>query len=279
SRMGRRSLLPLLVAVAALLSVPAAAGTKSFQDCSGCPQMIVVPAGAFLMGSPQDEPDRNDAEGPQHRVVIAHAFAIGKFDVTRAQYGLFVASTGGHAVDPKCDWTNPRYRGEPFHQGPNEPVVCVNWADAKAYAAWLTARTGHAYRLPGEAEWEYAARAGSTTARPWGPTITHENANIGVDACCGPKTEGRDQWQFTSPVGSFAPNAFGLYDMIGNVWQLTGDCASDYADLSHLECDNRMVRGSGWLHGIGYARSAARAADIATRRAADIGFRVVRSLD
>jgi formylglycine-generating enzyme required for sulfatase activity len=211
-------------------------------------------------------------------MVIARPFAIGTFDVTRAQYGRFIAASGGGAVDAKCDWADPKSRGEHFRQRPDEPAVCVSWNDATAYAAWLTAMTGHRYRLPTEVEWEYAARAGSSTARPWGADISHDDANIGADVCCGPATGGRDVWRFTAPVGRFAPNRFGLYDMIGNVWQWTADCATDYAGAQPADCSRHMIRGGGWFHGADSARSAARVADVTGFRVADIGFRVARDI-
>jgi len=260
------------------MAVPASA-TEQFRDCAGCPDLVIVPAGMFSMGSPPDDPDHQDAEGPQHRVTVARRFAIGKFDVTREQYALFAAGTGGAALDPKCDWTDPKSRGEPFRQGPREPVVCVSWNDANAYAAWLSARTGHVYRLPSEAEWEYAARAGAATARPWGDAINRDDANYGSDKCCGPAVGGRDRWRFTSPVGSFAGNRFGLYDMLGNVWQWTQDCAADYAAAEKPDCSRHMVRGGAWFQAPDQIRSAARAADSADFRIGDIGFRVARDLD
>ena len=277
--------LPLLVSTLGFAAILLAASHASagppdiVRDCVGCPDMVVVPAGTVMMGSPAGEPGRNDDEGPQHSVTIAHAFAVGRIDVTRAQYGLFIAERGGDAVDPNCAWSDPKSHGESFHQGPDEPVVCVSWADAAAYAAWLSARTRHTYRLLGEAEWEYAARAGSTAARPWGAAITHDDANIGVDACCGAATAGHDVWRFTSPGGSFPPNRFGLYDMIGDVWQWTQDCAYDYADPTNRDCTRRLIRGGSWFHGIDFARSAARIADDAQFRHTDIGFRVARDLD
>jgi serine/threonine-protein kinase PpkA len=162
----------------------------------------------------------------------------------------------------------------------------VSWGDAQAYAAWLSRRTGKPYRLPSEAEWEYAARAGSTTARPWGPELTRDRANYGAEACCAPAAVGADKWRFTSPVGAFPANRFGLYDMIGNVWQWVEDCGHDRYDGAPADgsawvlgdCRTRMVRGGAWFQAPDSERSAARAADDAGFRIADIGFRVARSL-
>lgn len=236
--------------------------------------MVVIPAGSFVMGSPPGEPGRDDFEGPQHRVAIAHEFAIGKFDVTRAQYARFVSNTNYGSTNPKCDWTKPKFRGESFAQGPDEPVVCVSWSDATAYTAWLASMTHRPYRLPTESEWEYAARAGSTTARPWGAGLTHDDANYGADSCCGPAVQGRDRWRFTSPVGSFPANHFGLFDMLGDVWQWTADCAHDYAGVEPDDCARRAARGGAWFQAPASLRSAARAIDQADFRIGDIGFRV-----
>lgn len=270
--------LPLFVIAAATsLSFPVQAG-GDFRDCAGCPEMIAVPAGSFVMGAPPDEPGRDDSEGPQHRVAVTHGFAIGKFDVTRAQYALFVADTKRNFTDPKCDWANPKSRGERFAQRPDEPVVCVSWNDATAYAAWLARKTHRPYRLPSEIEWEYAARAGSTTARPWGAGLNHDNANYGTDTCCAPAVQGRDRWRFTSPVGSFPANRFGLFDPLGNVWQWTADCAHDYGGTVPDDCSKRMSRGGAWFQAPDSVRSAARAADDPDFRIGDIGFRVALDL-
>jgi len=256
---------------------------QGFADCPACPRMAVLPEGSFTMGSPKGEPGHDSAEEPAHQVNIAR-FAIGRFDVTRAEYAVF-ASEAGIDADAKCNWHSPKIHGEALAQTGNDPVVCVNWADANAYAAWLVRKTGRHYFLPSEAQWEYAARAGTTTARPWGDAVTHESANYGADVCCSAAQSGRDRWLYTSPVGSFPPNAFGLSDMIGNVWQWTEDCAEDYArtprDGSAAKsggCTKHIVRGGGWFHGPDAARSATRVADDSTRRATDIGFRVAAEI-
>jgi formylglycine-generating enzyme required for sulfatase activity len=275
---------PLLL-LAAALAGSAAAHRGPFRDCADCPLMRVVPAGTFLMGSPDREAGRQPVEGPQHRVTIARPFAIGIFDVTRAQFAAFADATG-HASDPKCDWRSPKVRGQPINQGDNDPVVCVSDHDAHAYTAWLSAKTHHSYRLPSEAEWEYAARAGSRAARPWGDANARDFANYGSDQCCAAFVSGRDRWAYTSPAGSFPANAFGLYDMLGNVWQRTEDCGhEDYSGaptdgsawVSGGDCSTRIVRGGAWFASLDQLRSAVRAADPAEFRKNDIGFRVVRS--
>ena len=272
----------LAFAVAALS--PAYAGT--FQDCPNCPLMRVIPAGSFLMGSSDREAGHQRAEGPQHRVGFARPFAMAVYDVTRAQFAMFARETG-FVSDSKCNWRSPAPRGHPLNQTDNDPVVCISYSDAEAYAKWLSSKSGHNYRLPTEAEWEYAARAGSSTTRPWGNANARDFANYGTDQCCAAFAAGRDRWLYTSPVGSLRPNAFGLYDMLGNVWQRTEDCGhADYSGapsdgsawLTGGDCTTRIVRGGAWLASLDLLRSAARAADPADFRKSDIGFRVVRSL-
>ena len=169
-----------------------AAGSRhdeSFRDCADCPEMVVIPAGEFTMGAPAGEMGRYDEEGPQRRVQVRR-FAASKFDVTRGQWALFVAAAN-HATQGGCSWSglpggepdapNPAasWRNLGFAQENSHPVVCVTWNDAQDYLNWLSGRTGHPYRLLTEAEWEYAARAGSTTPYPWGESASHEHANYG----------------------------------------------------------------------------------------------------
>jgi sulfatase modifying factor 1 len=252
--------------------------TATFRDCTDCSLLKRIPAGRFRMGSPYDEPGRQDNEAPPHRTAIAHSFALGVYDVTRADYARFVEATGYAPTNPRCDWRHPRFRGASLEQAPDEPVVCVSWSDANAYLRWLSAKAGHTYRLPTEAEWEYAARAGSATARPWGPDADPQRANTALAPGDAP-SDAKTRWPYTSPVGSFPPNHFGLFDMLGNVWQWTADCgtAADAAK-PNVPCQYHVVRGGGWFHPPAMARSAARAADETDFRVTDIGFRVARSL-
>lgn len=215
---------------------------QEFDDCAGagwCPRMVVVPTGNFTMGSPDSEPGRYDIEGPQRRVSVRQ-FAAGKFHVTRGQWAAFVAATSrgtragcawtgrtGSKPDPEGSWSNLG-----FAQDDSHPVVCVSWEDAQDYVHWLSERTHSEYRLLTEAEWEYAARAGTSTPFPWGANASHDYANYGAEACCSTLASGRDQWLSSSPVGAFPPNAFGLYDMQGNVLQWVQDCfANSYEGL------------------------------------------------
>lgn len=273
-------LLPLILISAQGLAASKtdSASLRTFRDCANCVLMQVIPAGHFLMGSPKNEVGREAAEGPRRPVSIGHAFAIGVYDITVAQYARFVKATGYAPENPRCNWRSPKFRGTSLSQSANEPVVCVNWLDATAYIRWLSKLTGHTYRLPSEEEWEYAARAGSTTARPWGAYPDPNHANTGADTCCATQTRAGDHWAYTSPVGSFPPNAFGLYDMIGNVWQWTASCGSENHEADSAFCDTHIVRGGGWFHPPQMARSASRVADSEDLRVADIGFRVARDL-
>jgi len=239
---------PLIFAIATsacVLSAPPAwnqaiaKAPANFRDCPNCPEMVVVPSGSFMMGSPNSEAAGDATERPSHKVTI-HRFAIGKYDVTRAEYAAFVRATRrstqrgcwytgrpGPSPDSAGSWSSLG-----FAQTPRDPVVCITWRDAHDYLAWLSKRTGQKYRLPTEAEWEYAARAGTTTPYYWGRHADHQHANYGLDTEYGKGVaKGRDRWVFTSPVGSFPPNAFGLYDMSGNVLQMVEDCLKlSYAD-------------------------------------------------
>jgi formylglycine-generating enzyme required for sulfatase activity len=240
----------------------------SFRECAkDCPEMIVIPVGSFMMGSPASQPGHNDSEAPQHAVTIARPFAVSKFDITFADFdGCF--SVGG------C----PRPSDSGGGRG-TKPVINVDWDDAQNYVAWLSEMTGKTYRLLSEAEWEYAARAGTTTAYYWGDAIGKANA-LCLD--CGSRSDSQ-----TAPVGSFPPNAFGLYDMAGNVWQWVQDCYhGDYnrapADGSAWisgDCSHRGLRGGSWNSSSPYLRSAARVSGTAAvDRVNAAGFRVARTL-
>jgi formylglycine-generating enzyme required for sulfatase activity len=200
----------------------AAEAGSEFTDCADdCPQMIVVSAGKFIMGSPKNEAGRWDNEGPQREVMITKPFAVGKFTVTFDEWDACVTDGGGY-----------RPKDEVWGRG-RRPVINVSWDDAKTYVAWLSKKTGKAYRLLSEAEWEYAARAGTTTRYYLGNDIGTNNANC---KGCGSKWDDEQ----TAPVGSFKPNAFGLYDMAGNVWEWV-------EDVWHDNYDGAPTDGSAWL--------------------------------
>ena len=259
-------------------SSPSSPHLSSFNDCAGaawCPRMVVVPAGAFLMGSSDSEPGRGADEGPQHRVAV-RSFALGAFEISFAQWFACVDDGG-------CNG----YRPADFAPGQaNFPAVNISWRDAEAYARWLAAKTGRAYRLPSEAEWEYAARAGSTSPYPWGERADHAFANYGEDVCCAGRASGQDVWVRTAPVGAFPPNRFGLYDMQGNAWEWVADCYhSSYVGAPSTgetwespSCATRILRGGSWLFGPRVLRAAARRTHPDDVRTGSLGFRVARDL-
>ena len=242
----------------------------TFQECSQCPKMMVVPAGRFTMGSPVSEPGRYSDEGPQHTVAIAKQFAVGQYELTFADWDACVAGGG-------CNGYTPTDQG--WGRG-RRPVINVSWDDASAYVAWLSKKTGKPYRLLSESEYEYAARAGTATAYPWGDAIGTNNANCNG---CGSQWDGKE----TAPVGSFAANGFGLYDMVGNVWEWTEDC---YHDSYHGaptdgsawtrggDCSSRFLRGGSWINTPDGLRSAIRAGVATGSRINSLGFRVGRTL-
>lgn len=239
-----------------------------FRECAkDCPEMIVVPSGEFMMGSPEEEKGRAKNEGPQHKVTIARTFAVSKFDVTFDDWDACV-SVGG------C----PQVGDSGFGRGPR-PVTNVTWDDAQQYVAWFSKMTGRPYRLLTEAEWEYAARAGTSTTYFWGNEIGKGNANcIGCDSAW----ENRG----TSPVGSFKPNAFGLYDMTGNEWQWLQDCyhgdyngaPADGSAWTSGDCSLRIDRGGSWITGPPNLRLAFRGSYPAGSRNYSLGIRVARTL-
>ena len=279
---------------------------REFQDCAECPWMVVVPAGEYWMGSPAGEAGRNKDEGPRHRVRIGEVFAVGKYEVTRGEYGAFVRETG-RDMSGGCwvldvgagkwkkeeggSWVNAGY-----DQGDGHPVVCVSWADAKAYVAWLSEKTGKAYRLLSEGEWEYVARGGTETSWYWGDgeEVQCRHGNGGdatlkggygdwrwVTAAC------RDGSVHTSEVGRYGVNGYGMADMLGNVWEWVEDCwhenyegapADGSAWVTGGDCGKRVLRGGSWDGYPGDLRSAARFRYEARVRNHFYGFRVARTL-
>jgi formylglycine-generating enzyme required for sulfatase activity len=237
-----------------------------FRDCSDCPEMVVVPAGRFSMGLSPQEAERDlkllsrsevesfkyvfKEEQPLHSVGIAQPFGMGRYLVTRGEFAAFVRETGYEPLRGCAIFAN-RYRPNPvagwrapgFTQTDKDPVVCVSWKDAQAYVAWLNGKVRKPssagqdgpYRLPSEAEWEYAARGGTRTVWWWGDAISSNDA-----ACegCG------NQWddKQPAPVGTFFPNPFGLFDILGNVWEWTEDCWN-------LNYEGAPVDGSPWTSG------------------------------
>lgn len=273
-----------------------------FRDCPVCPEMVVIPAGNFTMGSSASEklwavnhgfsPGSVSDESPQHNVSL-RSFALGKYDVTRGEYAAFVRETGYPAGDGCYETSMPKsnkraaasWQNTGFTQTDRDPVVCVSWNDARAYIAWLNTKVRGStstdgdgpYRLPGEAEWEYAARGGTTTRFWWGD----DDSDAADHAWFKNNSDGHSH-----SVGLKSANPFGLYDIVGNVWQWTEDCYADtYAkaptDGSAAESPSgcmRVDRGSCWLYPAWFLRSAIRERNPADYRDAIMGFRVAKTL-
>ena len=272
---------------------------REFKECSVCPVMVGIPGGSFIMGSPPGEAGRFDTEGPQHEVSIK-AFALGKYDVTTEEFLLFLKETN-YQPEPCNKILNLRWRAEPrgfayppfVGQPPRWPAVCLDWADAHAYVAWLNEKAkaerpalagrDGPYRLPSEAEWEYAARAGTATARWWGEALGAGYANCNG---CGSRFDNR----VLADVDTFFPNAFGLYGVLGNAWQWVEDCWHEsYAGAPNdgraweaSNCTRHVVRGGSWNNLPIFVRSAARSGSEANGGEYDYssvaGFRLVRNL-
>ncbi len=236
-----------------------------FKDCETCPQMVVLPEGDFIMGSS----DRHHVENPAHPVSISQPFAMGRYEVT---FDEWIACMDAGACDDEVPDDHEWGLGR-------RPVINVTWWDAQTYVRWLTQSTGHKYRLPSEAEWEYAARAGTTTAYFWGDEATGLNTANCRD--CGPEISHQ-----TLTVGSFEANAWGLYDMHGNVWEWVADCwfpdhkgasANGTVRISD-KCRERQMRSGSWYYFSKNLRSSWRFKNDARVRSYGIGFRVVRVL-
>lgn len=269
------SLMVATVVVAALATsacapVPTAPTPDAvFRDCPKCPEMVVVPAGKFRMGSNTGDSD----ERPVHSVTIASAFALGKYEVTFDEWDACVADGGCKGYRPFDQYWG---RG-------NRPVIGLSWIDANEYASWLSRETNHRYRLPSEAEWEYAARAGTTTEYWWGNNIGANNANCDG---CGSRWDSLQ----TAPVGSFRANRFGLHDMLGNVREWVHDCElggggrgyrgvpTDGSAVVTQSCLRRVLRGGSFYLRPGYIRSAERDRSNFDFRYSHTGFRVARTV-
>jgi len=262
----------------------------NFQDCSACPEMVEIPGGSFLMGSSTNRGDRKDEDGPQQEVTVGR-FALGRYEVTRREFAAFANEVGfeggGCWYWDGNEWNQELSKNwqEPgFQQYENDPVVCVNWEDARRYTDWLTRKAGHEYRLPSEAEWEYAAREGASTIRVWSDSSTSVCglANVGdlalreaYPAILWPVYECNDRFVHTAPVGSFQSSVFGLHDMLGNAWEWTEDC---WDDRPTNNCTIRVIRGGSWYHGAERSSTAYRNGNNSWYRVSDRGFRVAKSL-
>lgn len=253
---------PVAVAPPVVEVAPAEAGSR-FRDCDVCPEMVVVAAGSFTMGSSESETGHQPDESPQRKVTLAAPFAVGRFEVTFDEWDACLADGG-------CD----EHRPDDQHWGRGRrPVVDVSWDAANAYTEWLSRKTGRPYRLLSEAEWEYAARAGATTPYSFGAAIARDQANFGGEK--------------TTEVGAYPASAFGLSDMHGNVWEWVEDCyAGSYRDaptdgtaVAPAGCDWRVVRGGAWNTTTPEnMRSAFRLRRVADSARENVGFRVARAL-
>ena len=247
----------------------------TFLDCFPCPEMVVVPAGQFMMGSPSDEEGRNQDEGPQHRVTIRKPFAVGKYEVTFWEWNACVTKGGCIGYLPDDErwglWLLP--------------VINVSWEDAQAYLRWLSRESGANYRLLSEAEWEYAARAGTTTPFHFGSTISSDQANYRGTITYGSGRKSVDRKK-TVLVRSFSPNAFGLHNVHGNVWEWVADCykgsyaraPKDGGAWTTGDCSKRVLRSGSWFSTPWNVRSAYRNGIEPDDRSRFVGFRVARTL-
>ena len=276
-----------LTAIGCLVSTRSAGGQEVgevFRDCDVCPEMVVVPAGSFIMGSPETEEGRRENEGPQRRVTIGYAFAVGVYEVTFAEWDACVLAGSCGGYEP----------GDFGYGRGRRPVLNVSWDDAWQYLDWLTEQTGEDYRLLGEAEWEYVARAGTRTARYWGESEQDQcrYAN-GYDSSSHAELEWgfmnpvgcRDRQAQTAPVGTYRPNAFGVYDVLGNAEEWVEDCENhsyegaptDGRPWYSGDCARRMVRGGSYRDDAEDIRSAQRDSRPLAHQAFK-GFRVARSV-
>lgn len=282
----------------------------TLSDGTKAPSLIIIPQGSNIVGSVEEETGRRADEGPQRLITIKDKVAIGKTEVTVAEFKKFVNTTNytteaeldssrgcrtyqsnGWDWTPGTSWKDPSYEQQDDH-----PVVCVSWKDAMAYVKWLSAETGKTYQLPSETTWEYAARAGTTTARFWGDAKACEYSNVsdfsraamhGLDISSKNIFSCEDGNTYSATVASFKPNQFGLYDTIGNVWEWTVDCWNEnYSNLSddgtaRLDgnCNNRVYRGGSWGNLPTLVRAAKRLTDPAHFRYYNLGFRVSRNID
>lgn len=238
------------------------------------PRMAVIPPGAFLMGSPPNEVKRSNTEGPQHEVRLTRPFALGVYAVSFAEYERFCTATR-QAKPDDAGWGRR-----------DRPVIDVSWADAQAYCRWLSAQTGQRYRLPSEAEWEYAARAGTTRAFRFKGPISTDKANYDGNFNYDFGAEGEYRGK-TVAVNDFAPNRWGLYQMQGNVWEwiqddwhksYEGAPADGSAWKSSGDCSMRVLRGGCWFYAPSWLRSAARFYSPSDARYYFVGFRLARDL-
>lgn len=287
---------------------------QTFKDCEDCPEMVIIPAGSVMIGSYETEAYWRKRERPRQKATIAKPFAMAKTETTLASFRKFMAETN-HAQPPMVykgetfegcnyfdgtrygyvrnhNWNNPGYP-----QRENAPVVCVSWADAAAFAKWVSQKAGRTYRVPSSVEFEYAMRAGSETPWTWGtdPSKACEYANIG-DQTFGRAYPLRDTfncndgYQYATRVGQYKANAFGLHDMLGNAWEWSNDCwhedltnapldGSSWLEEDGGQCTVRTPKGGGWTSAPSWARASARSPDGHQYRSFMLGFRLAADVE
>ena len=301
-------ILPLLLGALLTLQINSARSQEILKDCDVCPELVVIPAGQFILGTIGEttETAEHPAEHELTLIRIDQPFALGRYEITRTEFAVFAADTdfsvgsacrswdierSRFAPDDNPDWWQ---RAFPPNPADDHPATCVDWFDARAYAAWLSAKTGETYRLPSEAEWEYAAKAGTQTLRFWGDdpfdgcayANTFDLSAEPVYPLAWEAAQCKDGYPDLSPVGAFEPNAFGLHDMIGNVWEWIEDCSSrsyigrpkDATPWEWPGCQRRIQRGGSWITAPARSRSAYHGDGRPTDRSVFFGFRVVREL-
>lgn len=313
-----RRLIPIALIVVARLASAQQAGLPALPaaaDCPACPELALVPPGRSLMGSAPDAPeiDASTGESPTVAIAFTRPFHVSRREITVGEFRRYVEATGAEPA-PGCrvwlggQWVLERdrsWRDPGFAQPPQdaEPVVCVNWDDARAYAEWLSKESGKRYRLPSEAEWEYVARGGTSFPRFWGERDSSESAVLSlacdfanvydssaVDVYRFPWPNARcsDRVAALAPAGQYKPNAFGAFDIIGNAREWVMDCyTASYAGRPEDArawtwqggCEMKGVRGGSWASRPRDARAAARDAAPTALRQSDLGFRVVRDYD
>jgi len=250
----------------------------AFKECDACPEMIVAPAGSFIMGAPHDEEGSDDSERPQRVVTFARPFAVGRFAVTFDEWDACAADGGCRRHRPSDNgWGRGR-----------QPVINIWWDDAKSYVRWLSDRTGRTYRLLSEAEREYVTRAGTATPFWWGRSLSTARANYDGDFAY--PFEGGEKGLYRRrpmPVESFEPNPWGLYQVHGNVYEWVEDCwhpdyegaPADGSAWTKPDCDRHVLRGGAWNFASWHLRAASRGAVAASVSLLPVGFRVARSID
>ncbi len=270
-----------------------------FRDCPICPLMKALPPGQFAQGAAESEAQATPMEKPRHTVRIGYPLGVGVYEITVGEFREFAEATrhksagcqmydGTWQANSELNWNNVGYTQTATH-----PVACVSWRDAREYAAWLSHKTGQRYRLPSDSEWEYAARAGAPTPRPWNTNLeaacTH--ANVADEAAArqypGWKVHPcSDGYVYSSPVGSFEPNEFGLHDMLGNVFEWVQDCwhpdyqgaPTDGSAWLNGDCTQRGMRGGSWFTAPTLVSNSARNRFEDTYRSNSVGFRLVREI-